>query len=321
MTVTNVTPPTISGTAQQGQTLSSSQGTWTFSLDYLTYDYQWERCDAAGANCVSIGGATSSAYTINAGDVGHTLRVGVTATEHSSTPPSGTALDSFSDFSGAVGPDIIFVNRWQNDGTNAMQSRFQTSPPWPAPVSGPGVNEVSTPYGGGFQMISDASMTVASGGKKSQIVDLPTVSTYVNHVLTANVMFPSSNTGFAAYNAWNDIFDFHNAGDNCYLGVNGDSGFAPVPSFYFRFNGPSWSDHVSVGSTFSLNTWYEFVFTYRFASDSSGYMRVSIDGNQFYSRSGPTLSSSSQVPYLQFGYYGAAQYYNEVRIGGMTISP
>jgi len=37
--------------------------------------YQRLRCDGAGANCASIGGATSSSYTIQTADVGHTLRV------------------------------------------------------------------------------------------------------------------------------------------------------------------------------------------------------------------------------------------------------
>lgn len=89
MTVTNVTLPTISGTAQQGHTLTTSNGTWTFSLDYLTYTYRWLRCDAAGANCVAIPGATSQSYLLTASDVGSTIRSEVTATEHSGVTPSG----------------------------------------------------------------------------------------------------------------------------------------------------------------------------------------------------------------------------------------
>lgn len=94
MTVVNVTPPVISGTAQQGRTLSSSNGTWTFDLDYLTYAYQWERCDVAGASCVDIAGAINSTYQVAAADYGHTLRVRVTATENSSSTPPG--LPNFS---------------------------------------------------------------------------------------------------------------------------------------------------------------------------------------------------------------------------------
>jgi hypothetical protein len=88
VTVVNTVPPAVSGTARVGQTLSSTNGTWTFDEDYLTYDYQWLRCDAAGANCVDISGANQSIYTITSSDVGSTLRSEVTATEHvSPTPP------------------------------------------------------------------------------------------------------------------------------------------------------------------------------------------------------------------------------------------
>lgn len=87
MTVTNVTPPVVSGTARVGQTLVTTQGTWTFDLDYLTYAYAWLRCDAMGASCSAIGGETGIQYVIQSADIGSTLRSEVTATEH--TPPGG----------------------------------------------------------------------------------------------------------------------------------------------------------------------------------------------------------------------------------------
>jgi hypothetical protein len=91
MTVTNVTPPVISGTARQGLALQTSNGTWTYDLDYLTYLYQWMRCDAAGANCVDIAGATAASYTLTAADVGSRIRSEVTATEADFPPaPAGT---------------------------------------------------------------------------------------------------------------------------------------------------------------------------------------------------------------------------------------
>jgi hypothetical protein len=73
----NVTPPTISGTAQAGMTLSASPGSWTESP--TGYAYQWQRCDSTGANCSAISGAASSTYTVGAGDVDSTLAVSVTA--------------------------------------------------------------------------------------------------------------------------------------------------------------------------------------------------------------------------------------------------
>jgi hypothetical protein len=74
----NTALPTISGTAQSGQTLTAGPGSWTESP--TAYGYQWQRCDAAGANCSSISLATTQSYTVVAADVGSTLRVAVTAT-------------------------------------------------------------------------------------------------------------------------------------------------------------------------------------------------------------------------------------------------
>jgi hypothetical protein len=42
-------PPTIAGTAVQGQTLTESNGTWVNAPTF--YAYQWEDCDARGATC------------------------------------------------------------------------------------------------------------------------------------------------------------------------------------------------------------------------------------------------------------------------------
>src|SRR5919202_1830648 len=82
---TNTSPPAISGTLQDGQILAAYRGTWSSSTT-ITYGYQWQRCDAAGAACVDISGSTSSKRKLNYYDVGHTIRVTVTATN-----PGGSA--------------------------------------------------------------------------------------------------------------------------------------------------------------------------------------------------------------------------------------
>lgn len=69
----NTALPTISGTAQIGQTLSVSTGGWTNSP--TSFAYQWS--DSATG---PIGGATASAYVPTSANLGHTLRVSVVAT-------------------------------------------------------------------------------------------------------------------------------------------------------------------------------------------------------------------------------------------------
>ena len=75
----SATPPVLSGPAAQGHPLTADPGTWS-APGPATYTYQWQRCDAKGANCVDIPGATDDTYTPTAADVGHTLRAEITAT-------------------------------------------------------------------------------------------------------------------------------------------------------------------------------------------------------------------------------------------------
>lgn len=75
----NASPPAVSGTPQDGQTLTASTGNWT-GTQPIAYGYQWRRCDTTGAACADIAGATGSTYPATTADVGSTLRVTVTAT-------------------------------------------------------------------------------------------------------------------------------------------------------------------------------------------------------------------------------------------------
>ncbi len=74
----NSSPPTISGSLQEGQTLAAAPGTWAGTAPFV-FGYQWERCSVLGAGCEEIPGATSSTYTLGPLDVASKLAVVVTA--------------------------------------------------------------------------------------------------------------------------------------------------------------------------------------------------------------------------------------------------
>jgi hypothetical protein len=81
---TSVSAPVITGVATEGRRLVTTDGTWTGSP--TSYTYQWDSCDASGKSCTEISGATASSYVLKASDVGHAIKVIVTASN-----PGGSA--------------------------------------------------------------------------------------------------------------------------------------------------------------------------------------------------------------------------------------
>lgn len=73
----NTAPPTISGTARVGQTLTGSNGTWSNAP--TAYVYQWLRCNTSGASCIPAPNGTQKTYTLVGADAGHQMRFRVTA--------------------------------------------------------------------------------------------------------------------------------------------------------------------------------------------------------------------------------------------------
>jgi hypothetical protein len=124
----NTSAPTISGTAQTGQTLHASPGSWS-GTQPIAYGFQWRRCDATGSGCADIAGATDPAYTLAGADAGSTVRVVVTATnsvgsstaasnatgvvQQSSSPAGVIALWHMDETSGTVMHDAVA----SHDGT------------------------------------------------------------------------------------------------------------------------------------------------------------------------------------------------------------
>jgi hypothetical protein len=86
-----VSAPTVTGVLQQGSRLTAGPGTWS-STGAIAYAYQWYRCDANGAKCSSVHGATRGTYTLVAKDVGRTLGLTVRGTDSSGTTSAYAAL-------------------------------------------------------------------------------------------------------------------------------------------------------------------------------------------------------------------------------------
>jgi hypothetical protein len=91
----NLTPPEVSGTPMENETLAATTGSWSGAP--TGHLYAWERCDLAGGNCVAIAGAGGSSYTLAGADVGSRVRVVVTASNAggsaSTASPAGAAVE------------------------------------------------------------------------------------------------------------------------------------------------------------------------------------------------------------------------------------
>jgi hypothetical protein len=155
------TLPTISGTAEVGLTLVATRGTWTGNP--TTFHFAWVRCDATGAACVAIGGATAKIYTPTVADIGHTLRVNVTAKNGSGSttatsaqtgvvPPSGcppgTGAIGITSLTPPARLDISAssVTPRVTRSTNTIQLHFTITACGGRPVEGASVFATAVPY-------------------------------------------------------------------------------------------------------------------------------------------------------------------------------
>jgi len=166
----NQSPPKISGTPTEGQTLTATTGTWSSSTA-ISYAYQWRRCDAKGSGCSNIGGADSSSYLLKAADVGKTVRVRVTAKNadgsasadsdpsaviaSKTTPPPATGCPSGSgplDVANVTPPARLAIDGQAASPTTLTAStqdltlRFHVSACGGRPVSGALVYSTAVPF-------------------------------------------------------------------------------------------------------------------------------------------------------------------------------
>src|SRR5262245_5569846 len=170
----NKTLPTITGTAEAGQTLTATRGTWANSPTSFTFS--WSRCDASGNGCATISGATAKIYTPTAIDVGHTLRVTVAAHNASGVGRATSAPTSIVSTSGcppgtgaisitALGPPARLAIAQSSSspitrGTHTLHLHFTITACSGRPVQGATVFATAIPY----NQFSAAAVTSDSNG-------------------------------------------------------------------------------------------------------------------------------------------------------------
>ncbi len=211
----NLTAPAVSGTAVQGNPLTTTDGTWANGP--TGYTYQWQDCDASGQNCSNIAGATSNSYQLTSADVGDTVVSVVTATNAGGSTPQASSATAVvtapSSTGGSTTPSTPSnLTAGAPDSTAAQLS-------WTA-VGDPSAISAYAVYRDGVQIAtttstsySDTAVTantsyqysvsaIGSGGtQSSQTVAI----TVITPAAGAKTIFSDNFTGNALSSAWTVI--------------------------------------------------------------------------------------------------------------------
>ena len=112
----------ITGTAQQGQTLTAETST---NDPDATISYQWQESNDGGQNWTAITGATNSTYTLQTTDVGETIEVVATASD----PLSQQSVTATSASAGAV-TAVAQGDEWLNTSGGTWTDSTDAATNW-----------------------------------------------------------------------------------------------------------------------------------------------------------------------------------------------
>lgn len=207
----NTVAPAITGTAQEGQTLTCLTGTWTGNPT-PTYTYQWKR------NGSNIGSATNSTYTLVTADVGTSIKCTVTATN---------AISSVNADSNTVTP---------TSSTDADAQAFITAAGITDPTQQSAINQLVVDLKGySIWTKMKAIYPIVGGSASSHAVNLKTPGTY-------NLTFASgwthSANGMTPSNAYADT--------NFIPSINGTGLNNLHISYYSRTNSTSLGGEIGI---------------------------------------------------------------------------
>src|SRR5919201_1067295 len=208
--------PTISGTPQQGQTLSASTGSWSGTTP-ISYAYQWQRCNSSGGSCTPVAGATASSYLLVSADVGSTMRVSVTGINSAG---SATASSAATAVVGALpSAPAPSATPYANNGFEGnIQTDVTTSPFYIARSDGGGFSsaywQAVTGFSGqGLRLAVDSNLAYGSGnlGPLSFVgVDQGTAHTLPGESTWYRVRFKIPSSGFVGgYGEFQWLWEWH----------------------------------------------------------------------------------------------------------------
>ena len=216
----NTVAPVVSGTATVGQTLSTTNGTWTGTAT-ITFTYQWQR------NGVDITSATSGTYTLVAADASNPIRCVVTGTNsygNSSANSNATASVA------AIAPGAPTIGAATATGESTATVAFT------APASNGGATittytATSSPAGGTGTLSQAGSGTITVTGL-TQATSYTFTVTATNSVGTGSASAASNSiTTTASYFNYNTLllpgasttFVDDASTNNFALTINGDT--------------------------------------------------------------------------------------------------
>ncbi len=108
----SVTPQPL----QIGVSASATAGSWSGSP--VAYRFQWQRCNAAGAECAAIAGANNQAYKPTLTDAGHKLRIEVQAIN------GGGNIAAYSTAISVLSPGPLYKSKFGSYGSENGQLSY-----------------------------------------------------------------------------------------------------------------------------------------------------------------------------------------------------
>jgi hypothetical protein len=309
--------PTVSGTAQQNQTLSASTGSWSGTTP-MTYSYQWQRCDSGGGSCAAISSATAAKYTPVAADVGSRMRASVTASNSQGSataasdatdvvaglsvagpsPPPSSCSGCYFDWEGNSSP-----GNWLGYLPNPI------NPNWMFPVD----NTAAT----ALKIWTDNTSTAGPGGDMASLYG-PSGGNHTGNGESTwyrvRVRFPSGRY-FASVGDWNILEEWHTSGAcgavSPFFGVRGSGSAGQIATsaqLVFVLRGGNCANlteiRVPYGPAGSLqyDHWYDIVVHYVW-KQSGGTIEWYVDNQLAYQNTNfPTLMTTSSGGADQPGY-------------------